>query len=41
MSRTLTLDEFEYLKYEAKERFLTILLRYKMHFIADTIFKDS
>lgn len=41
LSRTLTINEFDYLKYEAKDRFLTILLRYRMHFIGDTIFKDS
>lgn len=41
LNRTLTIDEFEHLKFEAKDSFLTILLRYKMHFIGDTIFKDS
>lgn len=41
LNRTLTLNEFQYLKYEAKDRFLTILLRYNMHFVGDTIFGDS
>lgn len=41
LNRVLTIDEFEFLKYEAKDKFLTILLRYNMHFIADTIFGDS
>ena len=41
LSRSLTLTEFEFLKYEYKEVFLTILLRYNMHFAADNIFGDS
>lgn len=41
MNRTLTLQQFRHLKYEEKDRFMTILLRYNMHYQANLIFKST
>lgn len=35
LNRSLTLPQFDFLKYDYKNVFLTVLLRYNMHFAAD------
>ena len=41
MKRFLTIEQFHFLKYEMKDKFIDIMLRYNMHYELDLIFGDS